>query len=453
MTDKYPSTISSAKYKVVNGVIKTIMKVTQPHISKLLMSNKPQGIDWRNDPRPRPPRKVFDKTAACNKDNYLIGDSLSKRDFNSRPFRILSLDGGGVRGMLTISMLQRIAEHRPTFMDEVDMIAGTSAGGILALLVASGYTPKECTEIYSFSAPHIFAYNPWRAINPFRSKYSDKAKQELMEYYFGERTMMDLEKMCAIVAFRLDGRKSKTHSFFDREGWRPAVFSNMPKNNGLVEPDKELLAWDASMRTSAAPTYFPVVKGYTDGGLVANNPSIIALSKAMAHHSNISNRNIVCLSLGSGSFPRHVSIFDQVSRSDSKYKNSKGETTLGRADWGIKQWIPFLLDILIDGDSVTTELLMNYLLGQSNLYHRLDPELPRQMSLDDVSNMDELRAFANNLDMKETFDFVDKTFGYESYDASRGDFNNSLESATNYHDAWKVAANSNSTAASVASKL
>jgi len=45
---------------------------------------------------------------------------------------------------------------------------------------------------------------------------------------------------CAVVAFRLDGRKSRTNSFFDKEGWRPAVFSNMPKAAGFVEPDLDL---------------------------------------------------------------------------------------------------------------------------------------------------------------------------------------------------------------------
>jgi hypothetical protein len=44
----------------------------------------------------------------------------------------------------------------------------------------------------------------------------------------------------AVVAFRLDGRKSRTHSFFNKEGWRPAVFTNMPRAAGMVEPDLEL---------------------------------------------------------------------------------------------------------------------------------------------------------------------------------------------------------------------
>ena len=139
-----------------------------------------------------------------------------------------------------MTLLKRICAHNPKFLDNVDFICGTSAGGLLALLLASGYSPEECDEIYGFSAPHIFGHNPSRAINPFRSKYSDKAKQEIMQYYYGGRTMGDLQKTCAVIAFRLDGRKSHTHMMFNKEGWRPAVFSNMPQEDSLILPDVDL---------------------------------------------------------------------------------------------------------------------------------------------------------------------------------------------------------------------
>jgi hypothetical protein len=107
-------------------------------------------------------------------------------------------------------------------------------------MLAAGHTPTQCRELYNFCIPHIFSHEPWRVVSPFHAKYSDKAKEELMKHYFGERTMMDLNMTSAVVAFRLDGRRSKTHSFFNRDGWRPAIFSNMPQNIGGVAPDYDL---------------------------------------------------------------------------------------------------------------------------------------------------------------------------------------------------------------------
>lgn len=189
-----------------------------------------------------------------------------------------------------------------------------------------------------------------------------------------------------------------------------AIFSNMPRAAGKVEPDNDLYVWDACMRTSAAPTFFPVFKGYTDGGIVANNPSILAVAKAMAHYPNVTPRNVAVLSLGAGTYPRHTNVFSSATSRDQVDDDGRGKT-IGRADWGIKQWIPFLLDLLLDGDSVTTEMVMFYLLGSSGMYHRLEPMLPCQVALDDTTSMDMLAKYAYDVDLTETLKFVDKKFG------------------------------------------
>lgn len=385
----------------------------------------------RKDPKPCPPRIPFD-----GKNHHHPIQNTELHDIR-RPFRILCLDGGGIRGVLTTVLLNRITKHHPKLLEEVDLICGTSAGGILTLLLGSGYNTQQCHDIYTFAAPHIFGNNPWRILNPWRAKYSDKAKQELMQHYFGERKLGDLQKTCAVMSFRLDGRKSASRSFFDKEGWRPAVFSNMPVAEGYVEPDLDLKVWDAAMRTSAAPTYFPVFRGYTDGGVVANNPSIVAVSKAMAHYSDVTPRRIALLSIGAGHYPRYANLFPDKHGKDRPLlvEGQVADVACDHSDWGIRQWIPFLLDLILDGDSITTEMVMQYLLAGTKMYHRVDPKLPRQIALDDVNAMAELETFAMSVDLSETFSFVDKHFTYDAK-AFDNEIHNSLDSASNYHEAW-----------------
>jgi len=102
----------------------------------------------------------------------------------------------------------------------------------------------------------------------------------------------------------------------------------------------------------------------------------------MAHFPNVSANNIAILSLGAGSYPRHTNVM--TAGKGLWVEGNDAEMELARADWGIKQWIPFLLDLLLDGDTVTTEMVMHYLLGRTGLYHRLDPALPRLIRLDEV---------------------------------------------------------------------
>ena len=99
--------------------------------------------------------------------------------------------------------------------------------GIVALLLSSGYKPHECSEILRAAMPHIFGADPMRSMNPFRAKYCDKAKEEILKHYFDGRKMGALDKSCAVVSFRVDGEPSFTHAFFKKRGWRPAVFSNL----------------------------------------------------------------------------------------------------------------------------------------------------------------------------------------------------------------------------------
>jgi patatin-like phospholipase/acyl hydrolase len=204
-----------------------------------------------------------------------------------KKFRVLALDGGGVRGILSSTILHRIVQQHPSFLDSVDLITGSSTGGLLSLLLAYGYTPLQCKSIYEANCPEIFVSSSLRRYSLFSAAYSDAPKLQMLKKYFGSSQLCHLSKYVMVTSFRLDGESpSPRKSFFgDVRTWRPALISNFPRLHGPVDPDDTLSCVDAAMMTSAAPTYFPAhrVQGvgscYIDGGVFANNPSHVAVTK------------------------------------------------------------------------------------------------------------------------------------------------------------------------------
>lgn len=73
------------------------------------------------------------------------------------PYRILSFDGGGMRGYLTLLLLERLTEARPGLLERADLLAGTSSGGLIALCLAAGRSPTHVRETFENCAPSIFA--------------------------------------------------------------------------------------------------------------------------------------------------------------------------------------------------------------------------------------------------------------------------------------------------------
>ncbi len=72
------------------------------------------------------------------------------------PYHILSMDGGGIRGLITAILLERLEQARPGFLAMIDLFAGTSTGGLLALGLASGKTPTQARELYEVYGKAVF---------------------------------------------------------------------------------------------------------------------------------------------------------------------------------------------------------------------------------------------------------------------------------------------------------
>lgn len=146
---------------------------------------------------------------------------------------------------------------------------------------------------------------------------------------------------------------------------------------------------DAVMRSAAAPTFFPSYQNYVDGGMFAQDPSSVALSYAMSPRRDIHRRpeDIVLLSIGTGKVRRY-------------YEDPNGH------DYGYVQWGPKILNVLWDAMVLKSVAVCRELLGEN--YWRADPDLPREIPLDDRDQLPELIAEAQKMDLEPTFKWIRK---------------------------------------------
>ena len=202
----------------------------------------------------------------------------------NKDIKVLSLNGGGVRGLFTITLLAAIEEviedceglNDVKIGDYFDLITGTSIGGILALGLASGKSARMLRDTFEKSAPKIFPSKRFKFkkfLLPFCSIYKSEPLYETVKSMIGaEKRFGDLNQRVVVTSVNLSTGKPK--------------FFKTPHNSRFTV-DKKLKLIDAAMATSAAPTYFKpyyiadLNHYFADGGLVANNPSLIGIREVL----------------------------------------------------------------------------------------------------------------------------------------------------------------------------
>lgn len=210
------------------------------------------------------------------------------------PKRILALDGGGVRGILSVAYLARLEDElrqrhrnpRLVLSDYFDLIAGTSTGAIIAAGLALGYPVDDVRALYMRFAGDVFARSWWRR-GILRARYSNRRLDALLRDQFGEATTLGctaLRTGLMIMAKRLDTASAWTLTNNPRN---PYYAADIGKGN-IANADYPL--WRVVRASTAAPLYFapeqisvaPGVEGrFIDGGVTtANNPALKALETA-----------------------------------------------------------------------------------------------------------------------------------------------------------------------------
>ncbi|WP_404450300.1 patatin-like phospholipase family protein [Sutcliffiella horikoshii] len=294
--------------------------------------------------------------------------------------KMLCLDGGGIRGVFTVSILQEIEqEYKQPIAELVDLVAGTSTGSIIASSISIKKPMKDVLSGYKKYGKQIFTRQA--KVGLFKSIYSDRQLRRFIIDAFGNRRLKDITSPLLIPAVDL------THG-------RPFVHRSNYGNK--ASKDLTIHLWDAVLSSCSAPVYFPpnnIENNYLsiDGGLWANNPSLVCITEGLDYFK-LKLEEMEILSIGTG-----------LQKIDFTIQKNKY--------WGVKQWLPFqfpsmkvtpkLLDLAMQLSSESVSYQSKHLLGEN--YIRLNKELGEEIPFDDVSYMDQLIQLGQTvyLDQKE----------------------------------------------------
>lgn len=308
-----------------------------------------------------------------------------------RSIRVLSIDGGGIRGIIPARILSALEEAsgRPT-ADLFDIIVGTSIGGIAAMALAlpgEDGQPAPAEDIGAFYERHGKIIFPQSALSFPRSRedlreliarvgmqaamfgsnpdvgnarYSAAPLEQALEEQFGDARLSDAIRDVIVTSYDVN-----------RGG--PKLFRSREARS---EPSEDHLMRDVARATSAAPTVFPPFRLVSpdgsdhiliDGGVFANNPSMIGYAEAMelAGWRGIRVRTIRLVSLGTG-IPK---------AGMTTYEEFTGHSWLRLAE--------DMFEAANRGQSCLHDELLKNLLGDH--YHRFEPTLPTEIAMDDAS--------------------------------------------------------------------
>ncbi len=268
----------------------------------------------------------------------------------SGAFYILSVDGGGFRGLFAAHLLKRMeGEWRIGWHDHFRLLAGTSTGSILTAGLACGLPAVQLADFYDAHGEEIFRPR-MRArldlLGLFTSRYSNMRLRTLLEETLGEITLGEVDVPLILPAVDIDNGcvhvfKSKFHGEFVR--------------------DSNVRVSDAVLASCSAPTYFDphLVQGYqiADGGLWANNPSLVAAIDAH-HRLGVPLEDIRVLSIGTGTSKAFYP------RSAGKWRDRLVRSWQG---WGVAtRWQRSkLLDLILNLQSANAHNMLCLLLGES----------------------------------------------------------------------------------------
>jgi len=289
--------------------------------------------------------------------------------------KILSIDGGGIRGIVPAMVIEELERKLSRPIAECfDLLAGTSTGGILALVLAvpgaqgkARYTAHDLVELYENEGRNIFSRS-WlhrlKALgNLHLEKYPCTGIEAVLEHYLGHCRLSQAATDVLITSYEIERRF-------------PLFFKSTTARR---RADYDFPMREVARATSAAPTYFAPTRvancastenyALIDGGVFANNPAACALVEA---RTAFPARSYLVASLGTGSLTRTI-----------PYRHAR--------HWGLTQWAKPMLDVVFEGVSSTVDYQLKQLLP-ANRYFRFQPALDERVQSMDNVNPDNITA-------------------------------------------------------------
>lgn len=281
--------------------------------------------------------------------------------------RVLSIDGGGIRGIIPAMLIAEIERRADRPASQLfDLIAGTSTGGIVAMgLVTPGpdgkpaWKASDGVAIYEELGPKIFSKSKRDLVHSLggvlHERYHDLGLRQILDDNFGSLRLTDALTHVLVATYEIS--RSETYLFSSRLA--------------LEDPHHDFLMSDAVRATTAAPTFFEPhlvtdpggrTHVFIDGSVFANSPGMVAFGEIEREHFG---SDVVVASVGAGGLTRR---FD--------YAEVK--------EWGAAHWARPMLEIVLDGAAETAERVMGELLGPER-YFRFQQELTEaSFALDNV---------------------------------------------------------------------
>ncbi len=283
---------------------------------------------------------------------------------DNQRFQILSLDGGGIKGLFSAAVLAAIEEDlNIKVVDHFDLITGTSTGGIIALGLAIGMRPREIVEFYVSKGPAIFSN--WFGVKWFRnwlwSKFSQEPLKAALENCFKDKRLADCTKRVVIPSYSLGDDD---------------VYIFRTPHAERLKRDWKVPLWKVALATSAAPTFFPSSRHVDslrliDGGVWANNPTMVGIVEAY----------------GTLSIPLEAIHVFSIGTSDAVSNRKKKLDCGGKLPWVTGN---DAIDVIMRGQSLGVHNQASFLLGRDRV-ERWNPKVASdEFSLDGVHKVADL---------------------------------------------------------------